>query len=153
MSLSLSTGLRNKLLASTGWVECFNDGVIYIYSGPQPVNADAAVQGTKLGVVTVGSGAFVFGAPTNGLGWATSAGGVITKDTDVWSMVGLSPGGTAGWFRLMGNATDDLASSTTLARLDGSVAQSGGDLNLSSTLIVTGATTTIDVFSFTLPAA
>jgi len=153
LSLSLSTGLRNKLLASTGWVECFNDGVIYIYSGPQPVNADAAVQGSLLGIVSVASGTFVFGSPTNGLGWAASSGGVVTKDADVWSMVGLTPGGTAGWFRLMGNATDDLASSTTLARLDGSIAQSGGDLNLSSTLIVTGATTTIDVFSFTLPAA
>ena len=153
MALQLSTGLRNKLLASTGWVECFINGVIYVYSGPQPVNADAAVQGSLLGKVTVASGAFSFGAATNGLNWAASSGGAVTKDASVWSMVGLTPGGSAGWFRLMGNATDDLGSSTTLARLDGSIAQSGGDLNLSSTTIVTGATTTIDVFSFTLPAA
>ena len=153
MAIHLSTGLRNKLLASTGWVECFINGVIYIYSGPQPVNADAAVQGSLLGKVTVGSGAFNFGAATNGLNWAASSGGVVTKNSDVWSMVGLTPGGTAGWFRLMGNASDDLGSSTTLARLDGSVAQSGGDLNLSSTTIVTGASTTIDTFQFTLPAS
>ena len=152
MSLSLSTGLRNKMLASTGWVECFINGVIYIYSGPQPVNADAAVQGALLGKVTVNGGAFAFGAATNGLNWAASSGGVVTKNTDVWSMT-ASATGTAGWFRLMGNTSDDLGASTTLARVDGSIAQSGGDLNLSSTLIVVGATTTIDVFSFTLPAA
>jgi hypothetical protein len=154
MTIQLSTGLRNKMLDSTGFTGAFNDGVIYIYSGPQPVSADAAVQGTLLGKVTVNGGAFAFGSPTNGLGWEAAAAGVIVKETtEVWSMTGLSPGGTAGWFRLMGNVSDDLGVSTTLARLDGSVAQSGGDLNLSSTTIVIGAPTTVDTFQFTLPAS
>jgi hypothetical protein len=141
------------MLDSTGFTGAFNDGVIYIYTGPQPVNADAAVQGTLLGIVSVNGGTFAFGSPTNGLGWEAAAAGVIVKETtEVWSMT-ASGNGTAGWFRLMGNTTDNLGSSTTLARLDGSVAQSGGDLNLSSTNIVSGQPTSIDVFQFTLPAS
>jgi len=153
MALQLSTGLRDKMLNATGFTTAFNDGIIHVYSGPQPTNADAAVQGTLLGKITVNSGAWAAGSPTNGLGFDAPVSGVVSKAVaEVWSMNALATG-TAGWFRLMGNAADALGSSTTLARLDGSVAQSGGDLNLSSTAIVSGAPTTIDVFSFTLPAA
>jgi hypothetical protein len=37
--------------------------------------------------------------------------------------------------------------------MDGTVAISGGDMNLSSVTIVTSVPTTVDVFQFTLPAA
>lgn len=153
MAIQLSTGLRNGMLNATGFTEAFNDGIMHIYSGPQPLNADTAVSGTLLGKVTVNSGAWVAGSPTNGLGFDAPASGVISKAAaEVWSMVAIADG-TAGWFRLMGNAADALGASTTLPRLDGSIAQSGGDLNISSTTIVTGAPTTIDVFQFTLPAS
>lgn len=152
MSLQLSTGLRQKMLGSADMKTAFTNGVMYIYSGPQPANADAAVQGTLLGIVTKDAGAFSFGAGTNGLAFDAPAAGVLSKAAaDAWKMVGIA-NGTAGWFRLMGNPTDALGSSTTLPRLDGSVANVGGDLNLSSVNIVTGAPTTIDVFNFTLPA-
>lgn len=152
MSLQLSTGLRNGMLNSTGFTEAFNDGIIYIYSGPQPANADAAVQGTLLGRITVNNGAWSAGSPTNGLGFDAPVSGVISKAAaEVWRMLGIADG-TAGWFRLCGNAADAGGSSTTLPRMDGSVAISGGDMNLSSINIVTGIPTTLDVFSFTLPA-
>lgn len=154
MALQLSTGLRNGMLNSTGFTEAFNDGIIYIYSGPQPANADAAVQGTELLKITVNNGAFTPGSPTNGLGWEAAANGAIAKATsEVWRGLGINGGGTAGWFRLCGNAADAGGSSTTLPRLDGTVAVSGGDLNLSSITIVNGAPTTIDTFTFTLPAS
>jgi hypothetical protein len=154
MSVSFSTGLRNMMLKDTAFKEAFSKGIIYIYSGPQPANADAAVQGTLLGKITVGAGAFSFGSATNGLTFDDPVAGVISKAAaEAWQMVGLA-NGTAGWFRLMGNASDALGSSTTLARMDGSVATgAGGDLNLSSANIVTSAPTTVDVFQFTLPAA
>jgi hypothetical protein len=153
MALQLSTGLRNGMLNSTGLTEALNDGVIYIYTGAQPATADAAIQGTLLGTVTVNNGAWAAGSPTNGLGFDAPSSGVLSKAAaEVWRMLGVATG-TAGWFRFVGNAADAGALSTTLPRLDGTVAVSGGDMNLSSVSIVTSAPTTIDVFQFTLPAS
>jgi hypothetical protein len=140
------------MLNATGMTTAFANGVMYIYSGPQPANADSAVQGTLLGIVTKAGGAFAFGTSTNGLNFGAPAAGVVAKDSNAWQMTGLA-NGTAGWFRLMGNPVDALGSSTTLPRLDGAVSTAGGDLNLSSVNIVTGAPTTIDVWQFTLPAS
>lgn len=150
MSVKLSTGLRNGMLNATGMAEALANGVIYVYSGPQPLNADAAVQGTLLLKITKDGGAFNFGTSSNGINLGTPASGVVSKDTDNWQGTGLATG-VAGWFRYMGNATDALGTSTALARLDGSVATAGGDMNLSSVNIATGAPTTIDTFQFTLP--
>lgn len=153
MTMQLSTGLRNGMLNATGVKEAFTNGVMYIYSGPQPVNADAAVQGTLLGIVTKDAGAFSFGVGTNGLNFDAPAAGVLSKAAaDAWKFIGLVAG-TAGWFRLMGNPNDALGSSTTLPRIDGTVATVGGDLNLSSVNVVVGAPTTIDVWQLTFPAA
>ncbi len=152
MTVRLSTGLRNKLAGTTGFGSTFDNGVIYIYSGPQPLSADNAVSGTLLGIVTVDGGAFSFGTATNGLGFDAPVAGVVSKAAaEDWKFDGIADG-TAGWFRLMGNATDSLGSSTTLPRLDGSIGVSGADLNLSNISIVTGAPNTIDVFQFTIPA-
>jgi hypothetical protein len=101
--------------------------------------------------VTENNGAWSAGSPANGLSFAAPASGTITKAVaEVWRGLGLV-NGTAGWFRLCGNVTDAGDSSTTLPRLDGTVAISGGDMNLSSTAIVLNIPTTLDVFSFTLP--
>lgn len=151
MTVRLSTGLRNLLAGSTGFGAAFNDGVIYVYSGPQPLSADNAVSGTLLGIVTKNAAAFAFGSPTNGLEFAAPVAGVVAKTTDAWQFAGLAAG-TAGWFRLMGNANDALGSSTTSPRMDGSIGVSGADLNLSNIAIAIGAPNTIDVFQFTIPA-
>jgi hypothetical protein len=60
--------------------------------------------------------------------------------------------GTAGYFRLKANGVDAGTLSTSLPRMDGSVAVSGGDLNLSNIAIAIGAPTTIDTFNWTIPA-
>lgn len=57
MTFKLSTGLVNALSQNMGFAKVFNRGSINIYSGAQPVNADAAVTGTLLGTVTASSGA------------------------------------------------------------------------------------------------
>ena len=150
MTVRLSTGLRTNLAGTTGFGATFANGVIDVYSGSQPVNADAAVTGTLLGTVTLNSGAFTPGTATNGLTFAAAAAGAVAK-SGVWSFNGVAAG-TAGWFRLRGNAADNNALSTTLPRLDGSVATSGADLNLSNITIATGAPSTIDTFSWTQPA-
>lgn len=150
--LKLSTGLRNKLAGPSGFAETFEGGVMYIYSGPQPASADSAVSGTLLGVVTKDGAAFAFGAPENGLSFdAPVAGTVAKKAADTWKMIGLALG-TAGWFRLMGNAPDNLAASNTLPRLDGTIGVSGADLNMSNIAIDVGVPSTCDIFQFTVPA-
>lgn len=151
MTVRLSTQLRTNLAGATGFGATFANGIIEVRTGAQPASADAAATGTLLGTVTLGSGAFMPGAALNGLTFAAAAGGVVSK-SGVWSFNGLAAG-VAGWFRLKGNALDNDALSTTLPRLDGSVATSGADLNLSNIAIAVGAPSTIDTFSFTVPAA
>lgn len=150
MTIRLSTGLRTNLAGSTGFAATFANGVMEIYSGTQPATADAAVTGTLLGTVTLNSGAFTPGSPTNGLTFAAASGGSVSK-SGVWSFNGISVG-VAGYFRLKGNAVDAGALSTVLPRLDGSVAVSGADLNLSNISIAIGAPNTIDTFTWTQPA-
>jgi hypothetical protein len=162
MALKFSTGLKDQLFnAIRGAVAAtysLEHGVIYVFSGSQPATADAAATGTLLMVVTVSSGAFVHGSPTNGLDFDASAVGVLTKaSAEVWSGVGLAAAGTegttAGWFRHCGNPTDSLGVSTTLPRVDGRISTSGGDMTLSNINIVQGATTTVDSYAFNWPAS
>ncbi len=149
--IKLSTGLRNAIAGTQGFAGALSTGIIEIYSGAQPATADSAVTGTLLGVVTLAGGAFTPGSATNGLTFAAAAAGAVTKSTDLWQFTGLA-NGTAGYFRFKGNATDAGGVSATLPRMDGSIATSGGDMNLGNIAITTGSPNTADAFSFTVPA-
>jgi hypothetical protein len=151
MTIKLSTGLRNAIAGTQGFAGALADGVIEIYTGAQPTTADSAVTGMLLGTVTLAGGAFTPGSPTNGLALGAPVAGVVSKAADLWQFTGVATG-AAGWFRYKGNAVDTGASSTTLPRMDGSIATSGGDMNLSNLSITVGAPNTIDAFSFTVPA-
>lgn len=148
--IRLSTRLRDNLAGALGFAATFANGVIEIYTGSQPATADSAVSGTLLGTVTLNSGAFTPGSPTNGLTFAAASGGSVSK-SGVWSFNGIATG-TAGWFRFKGNAADAGAASTTLPRMDGSIAVSGADMNLSNIAITIGAPSTIDSFTYAQPA-
>lgn len=150
MTVRLSTALRNNLAGTTGFAATFANGIIEIRTGSQPGTADAAATGTLLGTVTLNSGAFTPGSPTNGLTFAAAADGAVSK-SGVWSFNGVAAG-TAGWFRLKANALDNDTLSTTLPRLDGSIATSGADMNLSNITIAVAAPNTIDSFTYTQPA-
>jgi len=152
MALRLSTGLRNKLLGTQSFKDAMANGVIRIFSGVQPTTADDAEAATVLLEITVSSGAFTAGAATNGLNFGDPASGSLAKAVaEVWSGA-ASVTGTAGWFRFYANDLTTGAS-TTAARFDGSVSTSGAQLNMSSTAITAGATTTIDRFIVTMPAS
>jgi len=151
MALRLSTGLRNGMLGTSAFKTLMQNGVIDVYAGTQPTTADDTENGTLLCRFTVASGAFTAGTATNGLNFGTAADGAIPKSSDVWSGVGVATG-TAGWFRFRANDAAT-GTSTTAVRFDGSVSTSGAQLNMSSTAITSGATTTIDSFTFTEPAA
>jgi len=89
-------------------------------------------------------------AATAGLQWGAPSAGTVSK-SGVWSFNGANAG-TAGWFRIKASAADADGASTTAVRLDGSVAVSGADMNLSNTVIAIGAPTTIDSLTVTMPA-
>ncbi len=150
MTVRFSTGLRTALAGATGFAATFEKGIIEIRSGTQPSTADAEPTGTLLGIMTLGSGAFTPGSPTNGLTFAAASAGAVSK-TGAWSFIGIAAG-TAGWFRLKANAIDNNSLSTALPRMDGSCATSGADLNLSNIAVAVGAPNTCDAFVYTQPA-
>jgi len=129
----------------------FTDGIIHIYSGSQPADADTTESGTLLLKITESSLAFTGGSATNGLEFRAVTSGVLSKNATVWSGVGLVTA-TAGWFRFYDNL-NTTGASTTAVRFDGSVGTSGSELVLSSTSIAVSATTTVDTFTMTQPAS
>jgi hypothetical protein len=131
--------------------DVFQDGVIRFFSGTAPATADAAITGTLLVQFTLSSGAFVAGAFDNGLSFGDPSAGVIAKTSgEVWSGVAVASG-SATHYRLVANATDANGLSTSLPRVQGTIAQSGGDINMpSGTTITISETTTIDSFSYTM---
>jgi len=132
------------------FMDIFRYGVMKIYTGSQPADADDAPTGTCLLIISVASGAVTKGTSTNGLEFDAPVDGVLGKaDADTWSDAGLQTG-TAGWFRFYTNEIDEGGNG---CNFDGAVGTSGAELNLSSTSIVSGATTTIDEFEVTLPAS
>jgi hypothetical protein len=142
--LKASTGLRNKLLDTGSVKSILALGFIKIYTGAAPDSADDAATGTLLCTISVNS-------TGTGLTFAASAAaGVLSKNgSEVWSGVNAA-GGTAGYFRHVA-VGDDGTSSTTQARLQGDVALSGGELNLSNILLVNGATQTVDYYNVAAP--
>ena len=130
--------------------DILQNGIIEIRSGSAP-GPDAAATGTLLGTITVSSGAFSAGSETNGLEFGNASSGEIEKSSsETWSFEAIATG-TAGHFRMKGNATDTGAVSTTLPRIEGSIATSGGDFNMTTTSITSGYTYTVNSFKFTMP--
>lgn len=107
---------------------------------------DATWTDVNMGTETAGV------ASVNGLDLGDAASGQLVKGDAVWSGVAGSTG-TAGWYRFEGSVDDDDSSSTDLIRLDGNIGTTGADLNVSSTTITLGATTTIDTYNVAIPAS
>lgn len=128
---------------ATGFKQVFNNSKIEIRTGSQPSSADLAPTGTLLVTITLngdsGTG-LVFDDPSNGT--------VGKPSGAVWSGTAVATG-TAGWFRLC-HMNDSGAQSTTEERIDGSVAISGADLNMSSTNIVVGSVHVINQFNISI---
>lgn len=90
----------------------------------------------------------------NGLTFGDSAAGTIVKNpTETWSGVAANTG-TAGWFRFQGTVADagSADASEVFIRVDGNIATSGANLNMSNTTITATAVQTLNTFSLTYPA-
>jgi hypothetical protein len=147
MTIKASTGLRNKLLDTSPLRTLFSGGYLLLYAGPVPSSADdAIVGGTHTLLCDVRNN-----NTTTGITFASSAsGGAITKNlSETWSRAAANTG-TATFYRLVASS-DTGASSTTEARLQGSIGTSGADLNLTTTSLTATTVYTIDTFSVSLP--
>lgn len=147
MALKLSTGFRDHLLTTGDLQSALDGGVIRIYSGTEPATADAALAGNTL-LCTISNNSTGTGITMA----ATAASGVLGKNSaEIWSG-SIVASGTASFYRFS-PLTDDGALSTTVRRLQGSVATAGADLNFSSTAFVSGNSKSIDTFDIALPTA
>lgn len=154
MAVRLSTGAVNALAgggAGDGsFVDVFVNAVIAVYTGSQPVNADAAESGTLLGLITVDGGDFTGGSATNGLNWEAALGGVCAKPTDEeWAII-PDASGTAGWARLYANAMTTGAS-TSAVRIDLACGVGTGELKFSTTTLVSGVKSVVNTLPVTVP--
>jgi len=152
MAERFSTGLRNAVAGASGssYADALANGIIYLYSGSQPTDADTAESGTLLCKITKASGAFVSGVATNGINLDVAANGIVAKAVaETWSGVNLATG-FVGWGRFYANTVVQGAS-TTAIRMDFAVAQSGAELSAGTTSFTIGGTTTISSFTLTLP--
>lgn len=158
MAEKFSTGLRNAMLETASLKDIMADGIICIYGGTQPADADTTEgSATLLMKLTLSGGAFTPGSATNGINLGTATGGVISKASlETWSGVGLAAAGTgttATWFRYYDN---DMVTgtSTTAKRIDGAIGSSTSyDMRMSNTTIVEDGPSTVSTFTITIPAA
>jgi hypothetical protein len=157
MAERLSTGLADAINAVGSVKSIMANGIIHIYSGAQPADADDAETGDLLMILTVSGGAFTPGSPANGLNMGDSSGGVLAKAAaEEWSGVGLPAAGIgtlAGWFRWYDNDRV-LGASVTARRFDGSVGPSiAYEMQMSNTTIVDAVAAVVQSFNYTTTRA
>lgn len=154
MALRLTDGLRNHILQVSSVEAALTLGFLMIYSGSQPASANDAATGVRLATIAVDGGAI-------GLTFdAIVVAGTLPKAAaEVWNGTAGATG-TAGWFRFheldTNKATTEAsadAGGSGVKALDGSIAVSGADLNMSNVSVVSGATQTVTDFNIVQPAA
>lgn len=153
MALRLSDEMRNHML-ETGSVEtALALGFLMIYSGSQPASANDGATGVRLATIANAGGAtgLLFGP-------IVTVGTLPKLAAEVWNGLAIAAG-TAGWFRFEELDTDKAtteasadAGGTGDKRLDGSIAVSGADLNMSNVSVASGATQTVTDFNLVMPA-
>lgn len=126
MTIQLGATFVNALLAydatahTASVADQLGGGTLVVYSGTKPTTVDTALSGnTALAT-------FSFAAAAS---WAASSGGVQNLDIPT-TTVTASASGTATFFRIL--------NSSGTALIQGTVATSGGDFNLSSTTVTSG---------------
>jgi hypothetical protein len=160
-SLSQTASDLCDAINRNGIMEASVSGAVVTLKGRPGTGVTTAAVTSTLTTITatyVNMGSGVAGvAPVNALTLGVPAAGVIAKKTgDIWSFNGVAAG-TAGWFRFYPSDTGDsgaiISGAPYYPRMDGSVAVSGADLNLSNIAITIGAPCTVDTFSVTMPAS
>jgi hypothetical protein len=139
-ALRHSTGLKNFSLDSGINTAFDTTGIIRIYTGSPPANADAAPTGTLLGTLTLAAASF-----------GAASGGVITAGA-IGSDVSADATASAGWFRMKLSGDGDGISATE-KRMDGTVDTAGNspDMVIDVTAIQIGGTIACSSLTYTAP--
>jgi hypothetical protein len=152
-----TAALLSEAVNRNGIMEATVSGSTVTLRGRAGSGATTAAVAGSLTTVTATYAAMAGGvASANSLILTLSGSGIIAKlPTQIWSFNG-SVAGTAGWFRFYSCDTADtgltISGAPFYPRLDGSIATSGADLNISNIAIAVGAPNTIDTFGFTILA-
>lgn len=145
MTVKASTGLRNKMLDTASLDSILALGFIKIYAGTVPDTADASL----------GSATLLCTISKDGLGTglsfeAAAVSGALAKlASETWQGTNVATG-TATFYRHV-TPSDTGASSTTEARLQGTIGLAGADMNLSGVGLVSGAIQGLDYYVVALP--
>jgi len=144
MAQKFSTGLRAGMMNASGAYAQLNGGILRIFGGAVPADADAAETGTLLAEYTDngGGGGLNFTSPTTPT--------MVKAPAQVWKENSVNATGNATYFRFVA-AGDTAAASTTEARVQGSAGLAGSDLVLNAVLFTSGEARTLNYFSITLP--
>lgn len=143
MSLK-STGLASHVAVTGSLKDALDAGFLYLFSGPVPASADAAIDGSSVLLAKISVG----GDGTTGLTFAaTSTDGVLTKTgAETWEGT-VAATGTATFWRFCEAGDAGTAASTTAKRLQGTVGTTvASELILVSAALTSGNNQTISVF-------
>jgi hypothetical protein len=152
MTINCSTFFRTSILGPQSFNDILGGGVIRVFSGPQPTNADQAEQGTLLGLITLNGQSWTPGNPAWGITYSVS-GVAAVPSSNVPLILTTTQSGTAGWFRIVGNAADNTQQSLLLPRIDGSIGNGSApsDMVWASTTLTAGVAYQLDTLMFVLP--
>ena len=142
--IKISTGLTDAMMNNTGATAALNAAnlELRIFSGPEPLTADAALTDeTLLVTIQVNGG--------GGMQFAFANEGTIMKDIDQSWLGNVMATGTPTYYRLC-PMSDGNTASTTAVRVQGSVGATG-DLKLGTTTLATGNPQSIDFYQLRLP--
>ena len=142
--IKISTGLADAMMNDTGATAALNNAELElrIFSGPEPMTADAALADeTLLVTIQVNGG--------GGMQFAFANEGTIMKHIDQSWLGNVIATGTPTYYRLC-PMNDDNTASTTAVRVQGSVGATG-DLKLGTTTLATGNPQSIDFYQLRLP--
>jgi len=138
-----STGLMDYVLTTGSLQDALTDGLLNLYSGAVPEDADSELGAATL-LATIsddGTG--------GGLSFESVSSGVLSKlSSQPWSGVGVETG-AATFFRFV-TPSDDGSQSTVFRRIQGTVATIGGDMNLETTNIIDGQSKALQSFNIRL---
>ncbi|UCV01141.1 hypothetical protein [Acidovorax radicis] len=144
MTYKTSSGLRNYMQVTGSARAALAGGKIRIFSGPEPVSADAAETGTLLCVIDKDGAGAGFTLDT------TAVDGIVSKVVSDVLKGTIIATGIAGYYRYVG-AADTGVVSTTEPRVQGRVSKSGAEMNLGSTAFESGIEQPLYEFSINLP--
>ncbi len=147
----------NRSATNLDWNASASGAVVTLTTKPQrgPLYASATLVSTTTTLTKTDSAPTGGAAAANGLQFEDGAAGTMVKRaSQTWTGVAVADG-TAGWFRCYGPVADagGADAAGAMLRLDGAIATSGGELNMTPTSIANGSTQTANTFSPTVPAS